>query len=392
MTSCITDWRRSRRWKDLLLMPRASDNRDCLLPAFDGHHYVPVLSARAAELGAAEALPTLESVSMSPIWVIPPITTDPKTGERKKTREQHLAGVAKALIKAWGTEPAFVDTHQYCDSEGNDRGLATSTLSALEGAGLRLVPVLRDGLPAYVQEEIAAFAAGRNRDICIRLSAITWADFGTPTGDAAFADLVRTAGAPIGSMHLIIDVADQVSNPPKLSAVAVRGAMAALDRIDEWRSLTLLSTAMPPTTAEVGKNNVAELPRSDWGMWKLIREGRGRRMSFGDYAVQSVDILSTFNPLYMQASAQLRYTISNSWFVARGSSTRTGGFAQSSELAARITQHSEFAGRDFSGGDRWIADRAVNATGTGNATTWRMVATNHHLAFVIRQLANLRGS
>ena len=115
-------------------------------------------------------------------------------------------------------------------------------------------------------------------------------------------------------------------------------------------------------------------------------------MSFGDYAVQSVDVLSTFNPLFMQASAQLRYTVSGAWFVARGSSTRTGGFDQSRELAAQVTRHSEFSGRDFSVGDRWIADRAVNATKSGNATTWRMVTTNHHLAFVLKQLANLRGT
>lgn len=167
--------------------------------------------------------------------------------------------------------------------------------------------------------------------------------------------------------------------------------MSQLATAENWRTLTLLGTAMPATTTEVGRNNAAELPRSEWVMWKLIRESRGRQMSFGDYAVQSVDALSSFNPLYMQTSAQMRYTVSNAWFVVRGSSTRTGGFKQSHELARIITEHNEFSGRDFSAGDAWIADCAALETTSGNATTWRNVTTNHHLVMVLRQLANLRG-
>lgn len=115
-------------------------------------------------------------------------------------------------------------------------------------------------------------------------------------------------------------------------------------------------------------------------------------MSFGDYGVQSLDALTSYNPLTMQTSAQLRYTVSNSWFVARGSSTRRSGFHQVHALAKQIVAHPEFAGRDFSKGDTWIANCAVQATSTGNATTWRTATTNHHIVFVLSQLATLRGS
>jgi hypothetical protein len=204
--------------------------------------------------------------------------------------------------------------------------------------------------------------------------------------------LVLSTGATAAEIHLVIDLQDQVSNPASVSAIAVRGAIGQLEDADRWRTLTLLGTSMPGTTAEVGRNGTAEIPRSEWMMWKLVRESRVRKMSFGDYAVQSVDSLSTFNPLYMQTAAQMRYAISNAWFVARGTSTRSGGFKQAHDLAKKITEHAEFSGREFSSGDEWIAKCAAKESTSGNATTWRTATTNHHLVMVVRQLANLRGA
>lgn len=367
-------------------------HRECLIPAFDSFHYVPLLYARSAEFTAASQLGPTQLGNVTPVWVIPPIATDPRTSERKKTRPQHIAAVAKSLLKYWGEQPAFADVTQYCATENDEPGVARATLDQLQDAGLNLVPVLRDRSPSHVQKEVAEFSADNDRDICLRLSSSVWADLGSATGDAAFAAALTATAADPSVVHLIIDVEDQISDPPNVSVAAVRGSMALLEYRDEWRSITLLGTSMPASTAEVGRDNAAELPRSEWAMWKALRDSRGRRSSYGDYGVQSVDALTSYNPLTMQTSAQLRYTVSNSWFVARGSSTRKSGFDQVYALARQIVNHSEFAGRDFSTGDLWIANCAVRATGTGNATTWRTATTNHHLAFVLSQLAILRGS
>lgn len=371
-------------------MPGA--DRGCIVPSFDQYQYVPVLYARAAETQSVARLPVELAAALTPIWVIPPIPTDARTGKPTKSVEKHIADVGKALMRAWGEVPAFVDVSQLCAAEGNPPGLASAVLAALDAERLRLAPVIRDLMPGEQRAEVSDFAAEHDRDVCLRLSPAIWPDIGSATGDAAFADIVNTTRASLDSVHLIIDVGDQVSDPPNVSIAAVRGSMALLENATEWRSLTLLGTAMPATTADIGRNSASALPRSEWAMWKGSRDSRGRRMSFGDYAIQSIDAMSTFNPLTMQSAAQLRYTVSNSWYVARGSGTRTGGFDQAHALAAQITRHAEFSGRDFSAGDEWIADCAVHATGTGNATTWRFATTNHHLVFVLRQLANLRGS
>lgn len=364
-----------------------------LVPAFDHLHYVPVLYARSAEFAAVATLSPQGREHLTPLWVIPPIALDPASGVPKKSLEQHSIDVATKLAKSWGDQGAFVDVH-HLRNERTEGGAspATLVLRSLHDAGLHLVPVLRDDASTAELESLVAFAAEAGTESAIRLSAPVWADLGSPTADAALGALVRVSGSAEQRLHLIIDLGDQVSSPPNMSAAAVKGAIAELERQDEWLTITVLGTSMPATTADVGRDSVAEIPRSEWAMWKLLRATKRRRLSFGDYVVQSVDVLSTFNPLYMQVAAQFRYTISTSWFVVRGSSTKTGGFAQAHKLAATILGHPEFSGRDFSAGDRWIEDCANRATSSGNAQTWRTATTSHHLELVANQLATLRGA
>ena len=113
-----------------------------------------------------------------------------------------------------------------------------------------------------------------------------------------------------------------------------------------------------------------------------------RRPSFGDYGVQHPNPLSDFNPLYMDSSAQLRYTIPNSWFVARGRGVKRIGNEQIRGLAQQVVDHPGYSGADFSWGDRWLHECASELCGPGAQSVWRKVTTNHHLTFVVRQLAS----
>ncbi|WP_422802525.1 beta family protein [Sulfitobacter pontiacus] len=50
-----------------------------------------------------------------------------------------------------------------------------------------------------------------------------------------------------------------------------------------------------------------------------------------------------------------------------------------------------FRGATFSLGDKYIADCAAHAVGTGNSTTWKWVTINHHITIVADDLATLFG-
>jgi hypothetical protein len=254
---------------------------------------------------------------------------------------------------------------------------------------LRLVPVLRDDTPAAEAEVIADFASRHGPELALRLSSALWANIGTPIGNAALADVIERSRLGAENLHLFLDL--EVVDSPAVMAAAVRGALAQLGDLGAWRTITALGTSMPATTAIVGRDSTAQLPRSEWALWKSLRGASTRQITFGDYAIQSIDSLSTFNPKTMQSAAQFRYTTANDWLIARGRGTRTGGFTQAHRLAAMVVNHEDFSGRDFSAGDEWIANCAAGATGPGNPTSWRQAGTSHHLTFVVSQLATLRG-
>jgi hypothetical protein len=90
--------------------------------------------------------------------------------------------------------------------------------------------------------------------------------------------------------------------------------------------------------------------------------------------------------------AQLRYTTPESYLVYKGEDVhRAGGtgYAQFHTICADLVQRAEFRGENFSHGDQQIAEKAATTGSPGNAETWRMIGTSHHLETVIDQIANL---
>lgn len=93
----------------------------------------------------------------------------------------------------------------------------------------------------------------------------------------------------------------------------------------------------------------------------------------------------------MDSAAQLRYTIAASWFVVRGRGVKNTGLAQIHDLASQVVAHPEYPGPAFSWGNRWLDECARHACTAGNQGLWRKVTTNHHLTYVVGQLATLLG-
>ncbi len=90
----------------------------------------------------------------------------------------------------------------------------------------------------------------------------------------------------------------------------------------------------------------------------------------------------------MRMSASIRYTTDEHWVVARGRNIQQYGSSQYRDLSQRLTNMPDvFNGAEFSAGDRYMKDCADGTEGFGNPMTWRWVGTNHHLTFVVRQLA-----
>ena len=94
----------------------------------------------------------------------------------------------------------------------------------------------------------------------------------------------------------------------------------------------------------------------------------------------------------MNVSASIRYTTDDHWLVMRGEGLLNedgDGHAQYPANAQLLMQRPEFRGSDFSFGDNYIYERPKNRDKPGTPRSWVTAGVNHHLTFVVRQIANL---
>ena len=372
------------------------DERALVPPPFGGERYVPALLTRMGERLAIQELTDDVRQAMTPLFVVHPIDFEPGTTQPVRSREAHLSKLARLLRRDWGPRPAFVDLRFIDSTSPLDDGQYPILFFVVRcrELGLPLAPAISGGHPpAYRAAAIEASNLARTA-IALRLAPNEWANIGTPLGDGYLLGLLAEVNREPELVHLMLD-AQEIGSDPAMVAAAMRGAIGGLPHADRWASLTVLGTGMPAGTGEVGRDGEKALRRREWEVWRALRDTARRRPSFGDYGVQNPDPMSGFDPRFMDSSAQLRYTTRNDWFVVRGRGMKQadGGPEQIRRLAARIVDDDDiYSGRDFSWGDQWLWNCVKNAGDPGRQGTWRRVTTNHHLTFVVDQIATLLGS
>ncbi|RYG93560.1 MAG: hypothetical protein EON58_18085 [Alphaproteobacteria bacterium] len=94
----------------------------------------------------------------------------------------------------------------------------------------------------------------------------------------------------------------------------------------------------------------------------------------------------------MTISGSIRYTSDQVFVISKGHSVKTPpGWGQMVGVASRLVQAPEYCGQAYSNGDSDIYQCAHGNGSTGNAYVWRKAGTNHHLIFVVNQIANQFG-
>lgn len=128
-------------------------------------------------------------------------------------------------------------------------------------------------------------------------------------------------------------------------------------------------------------------PRAEWLVWQQLRgHAAGSTVRFGDYGITH----PVYNSVPISGSANIRYTHTNDWLIARGrkvTGAAYGGFGQFVALSKTVVGDTRYCGTQYSWGDDYVSQCSAGTVSTGNMTTWRAVGTNHHITFVVRQLA-----
>ena len=360
---------------------------------FDHKHYVPILKGRDGEYGALSSFsPTLKA-RMTPVIELPPIPWDFEAEAPARTIDTHLKKVAQKIERAWGQERVFfLDLLWISESERMDDGRHPLSFVCDSARTRRLAPIPVVSLVRgedYL-EACAASVETDRRGVCIRLQRedfVDYADIGSEMKRVLTAVNTRKADA-----DLLLDFR---ALTPDSRSMTTRDALTLISRIPElnaWRSFAVAGTSFPENLIGLPPSDFSFIPRNEWNLWRgVLRDSPGRLPSFADYAVSHPEP-SEVDPRIMRPSASVRYTADEYWLVPKGRNLRDYGYEQFHDVCRELIARPEYTGRSLSWGDGYIDDCANELVGTGNLTTWRKVATSHHIAYVFRQLSNAFGS
>ena len=364
-----------------------------MMEKFDHKHYVPLLRARQGEFGALSELGPPSKAVMTPLLDIPAAQWDFENEAPARPLELHLPGFAEKIRKAWGDSPCFVDLLEV-DGEFMPGNVHPVSFLFQEFSlfGMATIPVVGIQRSSGYLSAVRDVVRRDKRGACIRVDNNDLENPGTLSN--GLNDLLTYLGLKREQCDLIFDLKALSPETRGPLVFAMNTILSLLPGIEQWRTLTLAGSSFPDSMMDVPQNTFHQLPRVEWEIWSAIatRGGVPRVPTYGDYAVSSPSAGGEgIDPRMMRMSANLRYTLDNTWLLLKGRNVRDHGFEQFRDLCRMLVESDHYKGQDFSWGDHYIHGAALNAQGPGNASTWRKVGTSHHLAMVKHQLSTLFG-
>jgi hypothetical protein len=361
---------------------------------FDHKHYVPILKGRQGEYGALESLNRTVKSGLTPLIEIPPIQWNFVQRVPAKTIDGHLAKVATTMRKSVGLGRSFfIDLLWIPENERMEDGTLPIEwiFRAAREQDLLPIPVINLVRGNEVLNATRDIVQQDERGICLRIQREDFTEF--PNLEEQMLTTLEQVSTSVAKTDLIFDLRSIIA-PRQIDVDSVIQFVESIPRLRQWRSFTITATSFPENLIGLPPSDSSILDRTEWGLWlELVRRRRelSRWPTYGDYAISHPESAEV-DPRIMSASASIRYTADQSWLVLKGKSLRKSGFEQFFGVCQDLVGRPEYSGPNFSWGDKYICDCADGMDGPGNLTTWRKVGTSHHLAFAVRQLANLSGS
>jgi len=345
----------------------------------NGGRYVPVIRWKRAERLALQAIPNDLKSSIHPlIEFIPEDFLKIEKGEiLKKVLEKR-----GEISKSWGHNTFFLDFSHITELLFNKHSLQIEDIFIEGMASTKLTPILVIH-PGYSSRTLSVYAqlVKELRIPCAIRIPKSW--FSIPTLKDTLEKILATLGIESEKTRLILDY--QIWEANQLSVEIV---LNNISQNSKWLDLTALCGAFPKdlTQFSVGQH---ELNRSDFHFWR-DQNRDVKKLNFGDYTTQH----AVYNPPPARAnfSASIRYASHNYWVIMRGESVFKDdgpGFDQWPANAQLLCERNEYCGSVFSAGDKYIGEMSTSMDKTGNAGTWLQAGINHHITFVVQQLASL---
>ncbi|UHG92551.1 beta family protein [Spirosoma oryzicola] len=358
---------------------------------FNFNHYVPILKGKSGEFQALSNLSDKALSSITPVIEIPDIPYDYVTNQPSKTTDNHLSRYGEDLASCWvADKELFIDAHLLpvdCRTAAGQHPFIF-LFEDFRRLGLLTIPVINIDSDEACIDSVREIVANDQRGVCLRISLN---QLETPDGGTQLLQLLSSIGVAVKEADILIDLASLGSGISNelMTTLMTFVINNTIPQLESWRTISLSSAAFPTDLSGIPAGSERQIPRLDWELYKALVSKNLRRLpSFSDYSIAHPEI-NEMDPRMMNISASIRYTTQDSWLIMKGRVIKKYGSDQYHQLCRELLDRPEYKGKDFSWGDDYIKQCAEGQVGPGNSTTWRKVATNHHLELVVDQLANL---
>ena len=344
------------------------------------HRYVPILKSKQGEFDGLREMDDALAQGMTPLFeILPEMFKVTKTRPDAKTIEKNIVGTFR---KGWGhASPIFLDGKHLPLSF---RKRLPAIARAIVDDGGAVIPVTGPERKTNYQTVAREIMRNTSGEICFRVPLVDGMSIDALNNDLDL--LCSYHGVRPSEAHLILDLGSIDSLIPFM-AQALTMTANSIAWLADWKTYTVAGTGYPKTLSiPPGHNGL--LKRKEWLLWKQLaqEESATRIPDFGDYTISSPELFE-FDPRKMKLGAKIRYTTDDDWLVIKGRQLKGNG-GQFHRLAKQLVERKEYCGPKFSAGDQYILDCANHLQGPGNSAVWVRVGVNHHLTFVVRQLAS----
>lgn len=351
--------------------------------------YVPLLRWRQGEYEALFRLGDPQKDATLPLIELLPPDYDFELRKPKKDLDEHLKLFGKRLGTKWAGRPALIDAGRLDPAARMPDGRHPLTFIFDEArvTGAPLIPLTKLERDLAYQAAVRDIAQIDARGAALRCSLAEVLD---PDFDSQIATLLATLLVHWTALDIIIDLETPSFDPQDQLVAIIIAALSSATIFSACRSVTLMSTSFPDSLATM-VHAVQQFPRREWVLYKALVAAlpQGvRRPIFGDYGIAAINFAQG-DMRFMRGSPNIRYTIDDAWIIARARGARRGSNQAYPSLCGLVTSSGSYLGSRFSAGSEYIANCQVGAVKRGNATTWKWVATNHHITKVLDDLSRL---
>jgi hypothetical protein len=348
---------------------------------FGPESYVPVLKVKRGEKKALQRVSPANYPRIVPLLEIVKRTPG-------KTFRDHLENAFANLAESVGPfSRCFIDTSEIAP---DGQAGADAVFRRAAADGIVFTPVTGVSRTA----DVIPALAHRTNGLALRLTRF---EFEGGSLALRINSFLRSKGLTPEEVDLIIDLGG-------VESLIVEGIQALTDAFiaevpdhPRWRTFTISACAFPLNMSIVQRNSEALVERSEWVGWRdnlyQQRNNLQRLPTFSDCAIQRPEGVEDFDPIRMQVSASIRYTLEEEWLLIKGQSTRsTRPGEQFPALARKLVYgslRSRFYGASHCKGCELIKAAADGESGLGSPEVWRQLGTIHHLSVVTQALDTL---